>query len=70
MTICDYCCEYLDIKMIEGVHRPYVYHYEIDSSENEIYDIEHRTKNLNIDIRRKQTIKVDEVSNKFLIFII
>lgn len=21
-TICDYCCEYLNIKLIEGVHRP------------------------------------------------
>ncbi|CAD1477796.1 unnamed protein product, partial [Heterotrigona itama] len=61
MTICDYCCEYLDIKMIEGVHRPYDEFYEV-SSQNEIYDIEYRTKNLNIDIKREQTIKVDEVS--------
>lgn len=61
LTICDYCCEYLDIKMIEGVHRPYNEYCDINI-QNEINDIDHRTKNLNIDIERKQTFKVDEVS--------
>ncbi|KAK9299561.1 hypothetical protein QLX08_007466 [Tetragonisca angustula] len=61
LTICDYCCEYLDIKMIEGVHCPYDEHFDI-SIENEIYDIQYRTKNLNI--KKKQTIKVDKVSMK------
>ena len=53
--------------MIEGVHCPYDEHFDI-SIENEIYDIQYRTKNLNI--KKKQTIKVDKVSIKFLIFII
>lgn len=55
--------------MIEGVHRPYDEYFDI-SIENEIYDIQHRIKNLNVE--REQTVesKVDKVSIKFLIFTI
>lgn len=67
MTICDYCCEYLGIKMIEGVHRPYDDNCNI-TFQDEIYDIQQGTKNLTIE--KKQTIKADKVSIKFLIFII
>ncbi|XP_043515035.1 protein maelstrom homolog [Frieseomelitta varia] len=57
--ICDYCCDYLDIEMIEGVHRPHDLHFDINI-EKQMYDIQCRTKKLNIE--REQTTKVDKVS--------
>lgn len=49
-TICDYCCEFLDIKMIEGVHCP---HKLDDEDAKDTSGIENNMRMLNINTQSK-----------------
>lgn len=73
MTICDYCCEYMNIEMIEGVHCPYKKSLEFnkqDAANGNTDNIDLKLKALKIMENRVTIADINGVSNKFLIFII
>ncbi|CAK9813016.1 Protein maelstrom [Anthophora plagiata] len=61
-TICDYCCEYLGIEMIEGVHCPVS---SLSASDQNTVDenISSRFKNLNIG-NQKNFVEINGVSTE------
>lgn len=73
MTICDYCCEYMNIEMIEGVHCPYKNFDDFnnqDAASENTDNIDLKLKALKIMEKRITIADINGVSNKLLIFII
>ncbi|XP_003491812.2 protein maelstrom isoform X1 [Bombus impatiens] len=68
MTICDYCCEYLNVEMIEGVHRPYKNSFDInrqDTASGRTDNIDLKMKTLKILENRVTIADMNGVSKEY-----